>query len=270
MRIRRRVWSGVAGTVATAVGLTLVLVPSASAGVTLDGTTPVVATTPDTYPFTTTSASWSLVAVRPEPGHDYNLRLYATGRKAPLASSSLGANRTDFVVINSGPGHRALGRYVAAVIRPAGGSGGYSVRWAQQNLTLPVPTNPLPTTTNALGLPDNASAQVLAISLQANQGLRVKFAAGTAVFLAGPTPDVVGRAGVSNTYVVGSTTGGTGGARCRAFLVPTAGTYALVIVNDTAGSWPGASGSGVGFLPFRYNPKVDSPTACPETQYGDK
>jgi hypothetical protein len=85
--------------------------------------------TPHNYSFTTSNFYWSVVAVRPPAGADYNLSLFDDAAQSSLlASSASGAGAVDFVAVDSN--RREFGDYYprAAVHT---GSGGYRIELIQ-------------------------------------------------------------------------------------------------------------------------------------------
>ncbi|HTI21118.1 MAG TPA: hypothetical protein VL652_09010 [Kutzneria sp.] len=91
--------------------------------------------TPHNYHFTTTTVFWSVVAVRPPAGADYDLFVYGDRPQTQLlAASQLGAGTTDFVAVDSN--RRPLGDYYPQV-RAVSGHGPYQIELAQGASQLP-------------------------------------------------------------------------------------------------------------------------------------
>jgi hypothetical protein len=85
--------------------------------------------TPHNYCYNTSTIFWSVTAIRPPAGADYDLRLYDDpAHTALLSSSTFGGNTVDFVAVDSN--HRALGDYHPQVFAFSG-SGNYQVELAQ-------------------------------------------------------------------------------------------------------------------------------------------
>ena len=85
--------------------------------------------TPHNYSYNTTTIYWSVVAVRPPAGADYDLTLYDdAGQATALASSAFGSNAVDFVAVDSN--RRPLGDYYPRAYAFSG-SGSYQVELAQ-------------------------------------------------------------------------------------------------------------------------------------------
>lgn len=86
--------------------------------------------TPHNYSYNTGSVYWSVVAVRPPLGNDYDLTLYDdVGQTAPIGSSGFGGSTIDFVAVDSN--HRPLGDYAPRVYLFSGPGGNYQVELAQ-------------------------------------------------------------------------------------------------------------------------------------------
>ncbi|MGH9244371.1 MAG: CARDB domain-containing protein [Acidimicrobiales bacterium] len=85
--------------------------------------------TPHSFSYNTGSVYWSVVAVRPPAGADYDLALYDDfAQTAFLESSAYGGATVDFVAVDSN--HRALGDYYPRAYVYSG-SGNYQVELAQ-------------------------------------------------------------------------------------------------------------------------------------------
>lgn len=89
------------------------------------------------FRFTTTSQRWSVMAIRPPSGSDYDVRLYGTSDLAasPLATSTTGISSPDFVVVDSSPGKRALGTFYPQVTQYSG-TGQYDLKFVQATFTI--------------------------------------------------------------------------------------------------------------------------------------
>lgn len=87
---------------------------------------------PHNFRFTTTNDAWSVVAIRPPAGADYDLRLFGTSNPSgtPLASSNLGGPAADLVVIDSNPGKRPLGTFYPQAYQYSG-TGNYDIKFVQ-------------------------------------------------------------------------------------------------------------------------------------------
>ncbi|HEX6683639.1 MAG TPA: hypothetical protein VF062_12630 [Candidatus Limnocylindrales bacterium] len=88
------------------------------------------------FRYTTTTQRWSVMAIRPPSGADYDLRLFASFDLSgiPLATSTMGASNPDFVVIDSNPGRKPLGTFYPQVYRYSG-SGAYDLKYVQASFT---------------------------------------------------------------------------------------------------------------------------------------
>lgn len=85
--------------------------------------------TPHNFSYSTTSVYWSVAAVRPPAGADYDIYLYDDrAQTALLGTSTYGGSVIDFVAVDSN--RRALGDYYPRVLAYAG-TGTYQVELAQ-------------------------------------------------------------------------------------------------------------------------------------------
>lgn len=91
---------------------------------------------PQNFRYTTTTQAWSVMAIRPPAGADYDLKLYGTSdlSGSPLASSTLGSNSPDFVVVDSNLGRKPLGTFYPQAYQFAG-TGNYDLRYVQASFT---------------------------------------------------------------------------------------------------------------------------------------
>lgn len=91
---------------------------------------------PQNFRFTTTTQMWSVMAIRPPAGIDYDLKLFGTSDQvgAPLAQSTSGASSPDFVVVDSHAGRRPLGTYYPQVYQYSG-TGDYVLKYVQASFT---------------------------------------------------------------------------------------------------------------------------------------
>jgi len=88
------------------------------------------------YSFNTTTAYWSVVAIRPPAGADYDLTLFDNlGQTTQLSVSNLGGSTVDFIAIDSNAGRRPLGDYYPRVAKFSG-TGSFAVELGQGSLTL--------------------------------------------------------------------------------------------------------------------------------------
>jgi hypothetical protein len=108
---------------------------------------------PNNYRYDTTFAFWSVVALRPPAGVDYDLTLYDDAAlQQRLAGSLLTGDTIDFVAVDSG--HRPLGDYYPVVNRPVGttGTGDYRIELAATSRLL------VGSPTQAMTAPDDVVA----------------------------------------------------------------------------------------------------------------
>ncbi len=94
---------------------------------------------PQNFRYTTTSQRWSVMAIRPPQGFDYDLRLFGTAdlAGAPLSTSTAGGSAVDLVAIDSNPGRRALGTFYPQVYQYAG-AGDYVLKFVQAGSSIAV------------------------------------------------------------------------------------------------------------------------------------
>jgi phage baseplate assembly protein gpV len=187
------------------------------------------------YSFNTTTNYWSVVAVRPPTGADYDLTLFDNlSQTVQLSASSLGGSVVDFVAIDSNAGRRPLGDYYPRVTKFSG-TGNFAVELAQGSLTLGAASS-----TQIV----MASTKVVAVrdtNLTANVPVTIKVTPSSA------TQDaelfiVNSVAGVPSTFIRGrsaalktATATGPGGVETITFTPTTSGWYGVVLVNK-AGS----------------------------------
>jgi hypothetical protein len=243
----------------------LAAMPAAIAATALPPNTPVLTATPGTYSFSTTLPYWSVVAVRPSPGADVDLRLFDPNVRGTLTGSYLGTNQTDVIAINSNA--RPLGNYLVEVSQFSG-AGNHSLIFWEQREVMPVPTDPVGNTSTAWGINFVQAARSVQVYLAAGQGFRVYHGDDTRVFLAGSTPGAPStalrnRSQLENAYVVADQIPAGNGAHCRVFVAPTAGWYSMILIWNSPWSPPPYNG-GRAVFPQRYNPSLgDTLTQCP-------
>jgi hypothetical protein len=87
---------------------------------------------PHNFSYTTTSRYWSVTAIRPPAGSDYDLRLWDDpAQTALLATSNLGSSAVDFIAVDSNYGKRPLGDYYPRVQYYSGALNSYQIELAQ-------------------------------------------------------------------------------------------------------------------------------------------
>ena len=242
----------------------------AQASTALPANTTVVTGTSDSYGFGTALPYWSAVAVRPGAGTDFDLRLSDAGTGTLLASSLWGVGQTDVIAVNSNAGYRPLGSYLARVSQYSG-TGSYAVSFFEKRLVMPVPTDPVGSTSTAWGINHSQTVTATQIYLQPGQGFRVYTGDSVRVFLAGSTPGapataVRTRSQLENAYVVADHVPAGNGAWCRVFVAPSAGWYSMILIWNSPWAPPPYNGGNAVF-PQRYNPALgDTLTDCPVPQ----
>lgn len=246
----------------------------AFAGTTLQPNTPVKLGAAGSFGVTTSLPYWSAVALRPEAGTDYDLRVVDPATGLTLAGSGYAAGRTDIVAINSTGGHRPLGNYLVRVSHYSG-SGGYALEFVEQRVVIGVPTDPVGYQYQGVGLNFAHTATTAMIYLRGGQGFRVYQSDQVRAFLAGSTPrvpgtDVLGRSQLEHAFVVADHVPSPDpyGGYCRVFQVPTTGWYSLMLVWNSPWEPPPYDG-GSAVVPQRYDPALgDTLSDCPKPVEG--
>jgi hypothetical protein len=183
---------------------------------------------PHNYCYDTTSHYWSVVAVRPPVGADYDLQLYDDqAQSIYLAGSGAVSNTVDFVAVDSN--HRPLGDYFPRV-NAYSGTGNYAVELAQGVDTLP------PTTSQSIPMGNYDVVVARDVYLYAGVPVTLKAIAGNAgqdaeLFLmssdANPGTWIRGRwAAVQSSSVAGP-----GGTETITFTSSATSWYGLILIN---------------------------------------
>jgi hypothetical protein len=129
---------------------------------------------PQNFRYTTTSQGWSVMALRPPVGADYDLRLYGTSdlSGSPLTTSAAGSNAPDFVVVDANPGRRPLGTFYPQVYQFSG-TGDYDLKYVQATFSAGI--GQTVSTTMAAGNPvaiwETSIAANAAVKFELNQPL---------------------------------------------------------------------------------------------------
>jgi hypothetical protein len=261
MRIRKRgLWAaGVAA--AGVIGLVVAGTGNALAATALPDKTVLTGSVATTYTFSTTSTAWSVVAMQPGAGANYDLRLSKADGTA-LDKSALGTGKTDFVAINSHTGKQPVGDYRARVSLASGaGSFAVQLRRTPKTITLPIPawdgvSGPSDPDITFATLADADVVNLYEIKLNAGDRFWASStsAAGRLNLLesiSDPTTWIQTRAEAStaNARVVDN---------CTLFTASMSNSHALVVVDDRSPSNPGG---GIGFALHRFDP--NRPLTCP-------
>lgn len=120
--------------------LVVVGASEAYAGGNLPSGSLVTGTTTQQYSYTTQYDYWSVTAVQPTATSDYDLTVFDAGGAA-LASSTYGADMTDFVAVDSNSGTRPFQTYYPEVTRYSSGSYWVQAQYGAHMVTLPTPTH---------------------------------------------------------------------------------------------------------------------------------
>lgn len=187
--------------------------------------------TPHNYSFNTNTIYWSVAAVRPPAGSDYDLTLYDDrNQTVSLGSSAWGGSTIDFVAVDSN--RRALGDYYPRTYVFAG-SGSYGFELAQGAVTLPAATS----TTITMG----SANIVLARDAFLTAGVPVTFSVTPSnagqdpeLFLLGSDPANSATWVRSRSSALASSSGAAaGGAEVLTFTPTISAWYGVVVTNKT-------------------------------------
>jgi hypothetical protein len=241
---------------------------AAYAGGNLPSGSLVAGTTTQQYSYTTQYDYWSVTAVQPTATSDYDLTLYdVTG--APLASSTYGTGKTDFVAVDSNIGTRKFQTYYPDVTLYTAGSFWVQAQYGARAVALPTPTHH---GTTGFSDPDIAyitlnSDDVVSIEdiyLTAGQSFwAVSPTAASQLYLleantASPASYVQSRYGVSllqHTQAIDN---------CTLYTASITGWHALVMVRDSAPTVTNPV-QGIAFGLHKYDPT--QPTYCPMANF---
>jgi len=256
-------WRGVA-VAATAAAMVAVLPSTAYAAVLpLPDATVVTSTVANTYTYSTSTFYWSVVAIQPSAGTDWDLQLRNAGGVI-VSGSTWGSGRTDFVAVNSNSGFQPFGGFRATSIKFSSNANQY---WAEQVQGRTVTTLPTPANDGVSGpsdpdlafavLPNQFVITVVDVWLNAGQKFWADEAtAGDRLYLLESDPANAttflrnrSQAAVANHVVVDG---------CTLYTASFTGWHGLVMVHDSA---PGAPGTGFAYALHRFNPA--KPTTCP-------
>jgi hypothetical protein len=187
-------------------------------------------TPPHNFSFNTTSIYWSVVALRPPAGNDYDLQLYDDRPQgAFLNSSAFGGSTVDFIAVDSNL--RALGDYYPRAQFFAGGGGSYQLELAQGTNTIGVGT---PVT---VGMGTNNVAHVRDTFLTAGVAYTFRVTTSNAaqnpeLFLMGDDPANAASFVAPRSFAVASSTAGGAGVAEQFTYTPTrTGWFGLVLIN---------------------------------------
>ncbi|SDO58081.1 hypothetical protein [Lentzea jiangxiensis] len=205
----------------------------------LAGNTPVSRPTPPAtshnFSYNTVNNSWSVVALRPPAGADYNLRVYDDKAQTIQKGSSVVAGVTDFVAVNSNTGKTPLGDFYPKVSVASGTGGNYALELAQGSTLLHVASS------QSVAMTSSKVVAVRDTMLTAGVPVTIKVTPGSAsqdaeLFIVGSVD------GSSSTYVrsratasAGATAGGPGAVETITFTPAVSGWHGVVLINK-AGS----------------------------------
>lgn len=241
---------------------------AAEASVPLPNNTVLTSSNPDRYTFRTTTGYWSVVAMFPQKGSDYDLTLNAP---APYGTSrsARGQGKTDFLAIDSNSGRVPLSGYTAKVDHYVG-TGSYAIELRQGSI---ITTLPQPKWDGVSGasdpdlafasLPYQHVAAIADVYLNAGEKFWASSpGAANYLFLLESTSDTATwiqsrdeATGSGNTQVVDD---------CTLYTAKVSGWHGLLIVGDWTPSNP-SPGGGTGYALHRFNPA--KPTTCPHKNF---
>ena len=237
------------------------------AGGTLPSGTAVSSTVAQGYNYTTSYDYWSVAAVQPSSGANYGLTLLNAGGGS-AGSSNVGANRTNFVAVDSNSGTNPFGTWYPQVVQHTAGSYWVEAQYGAKITTIPTPTHH---GTTGAGDPDiafsilngNQVATVSDIYLTAGQSFWVTTpTAAQELYLLEATP------GAAATYTQSRGTAAAGQStqgidNCTLYTAKQTGWHALVLVGDSP--LTGNSQAGIAFGLHQYDPS--QPGYCPMADF---
>jgi hypothetical protein len=254
---------------ATAVVLVVAFSPGAAHASTGLGSGEVrIARTPQDYTYRTYNRHWSIVALQPAATADWDLTLRdKTG--STVATSLLGAGRTDFVAVDSNTGKRPFGAYTAAVTAYTPG-----VYWVQHlagtdTLTLPAITHhgvtgPSDPDLAFVSLAEHDLVSITDIQLSAGESFWANTTtAASSLFLldsdpANPATFAQGRATAAarqHTQVLDG---------CTLYTAQRSGWHALAMIGDRAPK-KSSPAQGTAYALHRVDPAA--PASCPQRNF---
>ncbi|MFI9811825.1 hypothetical protein [Saccharothrix variisporea] len=201
--------------------------------------TPITRPTPPfdghNFSYNTTANAWSVVAVRPPGGSDYDLRLYDDKAQTVQKGSSVLRGLVDFVAVNSNTGTTPLGDFYPRVTAPTSPGGDYALEVAQGSTLLSAGSS------QSITMSSSKVVAVRDTSLTAGVPVTIKVTPGNAsqdaeLFIVGSvagTPSTYTRSRVSATAT--ATAGGAGTAETITFTPTATGRYGVILINK-AGS----------------------------------
>ncbi|MGW0433536.1 hypothetical protein ACWDV4_13490 [Micromonospora sp. NPDC003197] len=180
--------------------------------------------TPHNFGYQTTSAYWSVVAIRAGVNHD--LELYDDQAQTTRLATSAVTSGVDFIAVDSK--WRALGGYHPRV-KASGDAGWYRIELAQGSASLPVGTSSVTMTGDSI-------VAVRDLTLTAGQKVTVKITGSTTqnpeLYLVSSTETTASTWVRTRAQAVASAnSAGTGASETLTYTASAAGHFGLVIVN---------------------------------------
>jgi hypothetical protein len=186
--------------------------------------------TPHNFSYNTTTFYWSVVAVRPPTGADYDVYLYDDwSQTAFLGGSAFGGSTVDFVAVDSN--RRAFGDYYPRVIDFAG-TGTYQIELAQGTSILSPGSN-----TISMGWSNVVSVQDTFLTAGVPVTISVapsNFGQDPELFLMGDDPANAATWVRGRPFALASSiAGGFGATETLTFTPTTSAWYGVVVVNKS-------------------------------------
>ncbi|WP_152648823.1 hypothetical protein [Streptacidiphilus anmyonensis] len=240
---------------------------TAWAGGVLPSGSAVSSTVAQGYDYPTSYDYWSVAAVQPSSGANYGLTMLNAGGGS-VGASNVGANRTNFVAVDSNVGTNPLGTWYPQVVQHTAGSYWVEAQYGAKITTIPTPTHH---GTTGAGDPDIAfsvlnGSQVAVVSdiyLTAGESFWASTpTAAQSLYLLEATP------GQASTYAQGrSTAAATQSTKvvdnCTLYTAKQTGWHALVLVGDAP--LTGNSQAGIAIGVHQYDPS--QPGYCPMADF---
>jgi hypothetical protein len=187
------------------------------------------------FSYNTVNNSWSVVALRPSAGSDYDLRLFDDKAQTIQKGSSVQRGAVDFVAVNSNTGRTPLGDFYPRVNAPSGPGGDYALELAQGSTLLHASSS------QSIAMSGSKVVAVRDTNLTAGVPVTIKVTPGSSsqdaeLFIVGSVE------GTTSTYTrsrasasASATTGGPGAVETITFTPTTSGWHGVVLINK-AGS----------------------------------
>jgi hypothetical protein len=185
---------------------------------------------PHNYGFSTTSPYWSVTAIRPPAGSDYDLDVYDDrAQTAYLGASVFGGSTVDFVAVDTN--RRPTGDYYPRVRRYSGSGGAYQIENARGSDILGYGTSPI-----AMGASDVVAVRDVWLTAGVQETFKVAAAnAGQDAELFVLRSDAAASTWVRSRATAAAAAAGNGPGAIEqvGYTAPTSGWYGIVLVNKS-------------------------------------